>query len=108
MDEIKDVKFIPQFIFFGDTDHNVFYNNREIIKKYPNIIVECTFFCKNTIKKAKKDKHMHFSNLEKIIDEFNTSNFYLIHVSKRYNSTFIACIKNDIYAKYQNRVNIIS
>lgn len=107
MNEIKDVKLNPQFIFFGDTDHNVFYNNHDIIKKYPNIIVECSFFCTNTIKKAKKDKHMHFTNLERIINEFNTTNFYLIHVSKRYNSSFIANIKNEIFAKYQNRVNII-
>jgi hypothetical protein len=81
-------KRIPLFAFLCDTDHNVFnenipYNGKWVIE-YPILIIECTFFDKSDIKKAKKDKHMHWINLEPFVKKHSNIKFKLIHLSERY------------------------
>ncbi len=80
--EITNKMEVPQFCFVGDTDEKIF--NNQILKKFPTIIIECTFLYDEHIKHAKKDKHMHWKHLEKYIDENPEITFILMHFSSRY------------------------
>ena len=73
---------VPQFCFVGDTDEKILTNT--ILQKFPTIIIECTFLYDDHIKLAKKDKHMHWTNLEKYISDNPEITFILIHFSARY------------------------
>lgn len=88
LDEYMIWKRIPLFAFLCDTDHNVFnenapYNGKWVIE-YPILVIECTFFDESDIKKAKKDKHMHWINLEPFVKKYSNIKFKLIHLSERY------------------------
>lgn len=80
--EITNKIEVPQFCFVGDTDEKIFAN--QVLKKYPTIIIECTFLYEEHIKHAKKDKHIHWVHLQKYIDETPETTFILIHFSSRY------------------------
>ena len=85
---------VPQFCFVGDTDEKILTNT--ILKKFPTIIIECTFLYDEHIKIAKKDKHMHWNNLEKYINDNPEITFILIHFSARYT-------KDEITAFFDNK-----
>lgn len=77
----------PLVCYLGDTTVNVFSDDQEqheYIFKYPHIFIECTFIQMEHIKEAKKDKHMHWSDLKKIIIDHPENNFILYHFSLRY------------------------
>lgn len=90
MDELKETVNVPLFCFLGDTDHKVFLSNEKFegwrLDKYPVIIVECTFYKDEDKRKAKKDKHMHWSNLKPYIVAHPDKYFKLIHFSARITS----------------------
>jgi ribonuclease Z len=77
----------PLCCYLGDTTHNVFSSDEEQSKyifEYPHIFVECTFFQMEHIGDAKKDKHMHWSDLKKVVKTHPNNNFILYHFSQRY------------------------
>ena len=100
MAEYKTHKRIPLFAFLCDTDHKVFKTeppyNGEWIKEYPVLVIECTFFQDSEIKKAKKDKHMHWKNLEPYVKMYPQTQFKLMHLSERYTDHEITQFKSDI------------
>jgi ribonuclease BN (tRNA processing enzyme) len=112
LDTMKDIIKVPIFAYICDTDHKVFLRDHKYegykLDKYPVIIIECTFFKDGDIKKAKKDKHMHWFNLRKYILEHPNKYFKLIHISNKYTSTdiqeFQSIINRD---KLDDRVTII-
>jgi len=81
--EITHTSEVPLFCYIGDTTHVVFQENPQIFK-YPNIVVECSFLDEDDEAEASKRKHMHWSNLSKIIDSNPDNFFILIHFSLRY------------------------
>lgn len=80
--QLSELKPFPLFCVLGDTTHKVF--NDLGIFKYKTIIVECTFLLETEKTKAKKDKHMHWDNLEPIIISHPDNHFILIHFSQKY------------------------
>jgi len=78
----------PLFCFLGDTNEKVL---TDVITKYPVIIIECTFYKSDDIKKAKRDKHMHWIHLKKFIQNNPNNYFKLIHFSPK--NTFEDFIK---------------
>lgn len=70
------------FLFCGDTTHRIFDNEDTL--SFKSIIIECTFFHPDDKKSAVNKKHMHWDDLEKVIRENTSINFYLIHISIRY------------------------
>ena len=83
-EEISVLTEVPLFCFLGDTTDKVFSLHPEIFN-YPNIIVECTFLEKEEQTEAKKRRHMHWDNLQPIINDHPDIFFVLIHFSLRYN-----------------------
>ncbi len=98
--EITNKVEIPQFCFIGDTNERIFEN--EIIKKFPTIIIECTFLYDDHIKYAKKDKHMHWLYLKDYIDKNPEITFILIHFSFRYTDDEIS-----LFFESRKRENMI-
>jgi ribonuclease BN (tRNA processing enzyme) len=105
IDNFMTIKHIPLFAFLCDTDHNVFNEeepyNGKLVKTFPIIIIECTFFDDNDLKKAKKKKHMHWKNLEPYVKEYSQIQFKLIHLSDKYSINELVNFKNNI-EKYNN------
>ena len=77
----------PMFCYLGDTTVAVF--NDPSIWKYPNIFVECTYIADENDELITKNKHMHWKQLDPIIDQHPNNNFILYHFSKRYKNNEI-------------------
>ena len=84
----------PLFCFLGDTNEKVL---TDVITKYPVIIIECTFYKSDDIKKAKRDKHMHWCHLKKFIEKNPKNYFKLIHFSPK--NTY------DDFSKWQDEID---
>lgn len=82
--EISEDREFPLFCFLGDTDHKVLSNEYHKLKKYPVIIVECTFLEPVDKRKAKKHNHMHWENLMPFVVSHPHINFVLCHFSCKY------------------------
>lgn len=80
--EITNIVIEKKFVFCGDTTIDIFLNTN--IFKYPNIIIECTYFDDEDIKNAISRKHMHWRFLSKVIESNRDTNFYLIHISAKH------------------------
>jgi len=80
--DITYKKIEPIFLFLGDTNKNILSN--EQIYKYPTIIIECTYIYDDEISLAKKNKHIHWLDIEKTIKEYSDTQFILIHFSMKY------------------------
>lgn len=95
--EIKKVKsegieitcpvFEKIFLFLGDTDKRIIQNEK--IFEYPTIIMECTYIYDDEKNLAKKNKHIHWDDIEDIISSKPTVQFILIHFSMKYSTTEI-------------------
>lgn len=85
-EEIK----LYHFCYLGDTDHHVFYEDKDCtifskkLEKYRTIIVECTFINDEDEKQAKKKKHMLLSKMLPFIQSHSNITFMLCHFSMRY------------------------
>lgn len=95
--EIQTTLILPQFCFITDTAIAGISNNIDIIKEYPIIIVECTFFHKDNVDHAVEKQHIHWNQLEAFIRLYSNSLWVLIHSSKRYtdHQTIINSIKTN-------------
>jgi len=110
---LKTIIKVPLFAYICDTDHKVFTRTGKYegykLDKYNVIIIECTFFKEQDLKKAKKDKHMHWINLRKYILDHPNKYFKLIHLSEKYTSVDIEDFQNIINKdNLNNRVTIIT
>ena len=78
------------FVYLGDTGKEIFENKEwEKIVEYPTIIIECTFILDEEIEKARKTNHIHWKDLEQIVDKYKDNSFILIHFSQRYDNSEI-------------------
>ena len=78
------------FVYLGDTGKEIFEDKEwEKIVEYPTIIIECTFILKDEKEQAKKTQHIHWEDLEPIVDKYNKNTFILIHFSQRYDNSEI-------------------
>ena len=78
------------FVYLGDTGKEIFENKEwDKIVEYPTIIIECTFILNEEIEQAKKTYHIHWLDLEPIVDKYKENTFILIHFSQRYDNSEI-------------------
>ena len=80
--DITYKKITPIFLFLGDTNKKILLN--EHIYTYPTSIIECTYIYDDEISLAKKNKHIHWLEIEKTIKEHYDIQFILIHFSMKY------------------------
>ena len=105
LDDYMEWKRIPLFAFLCDTNHEVFNENNPFngawVVEYPVLVIECTFFDEMHLKKAKKDKHMHWNNLEPYVKKYPNIKFKLIHLSERYSLQELEGFRKTV-SKYEN------
>jgi ribonuclease Z len=90
---------LPQFCFLTDTSINGIIWNIDVIKEYPIIIVECTFYHKDDIEHARDKQHIHWIHLESFIRIYSESLWVLIHSSSRYKT------RDDVLESIQSNHN---
>ena len=91
------------FVYLGDTGKEIFEDkNWEKLVEYPTIIIECTFILKEEKEQALKTHHIHWEDLEPIVDKYNKICFILIHFSQRYDKSEIIKFFED-----KNKTNVI-
>lgn len=97
---INYVQEYPLFVFLGDTDKNILFD--EALKKYKTIMIECTFILDEDLDQAEKTFHMHWKHLEEYIIENKHQTFILYHFSQRYKKKELT----DFFGKL-NIINVI-
>lgn len=88
------------FLYLGDTSKEIF--KEEKIKKYKNIMIECTFLFDDDYDQADKTFHIHWKDLKVYVNENPQINFILIHFSQRYKKSEII----DFFEKESDIKNI--
>ena len=73
----KEEKF-KQFIYMGDTTHEVFNLNPEVFE-YKTIFIECTFFLEGLRENALKKTHVHWDFIKPFVKNNPQTLFMLIH-----------------------------
>jgi len=86
---ITDDKEYYHLCFIGDTDHKVLETECAKLEKYRTIIIECTYLLDDDMTNAKKNKHMHWTNLKPFILSHPNITFILYHFSIRYVASMI-------------------
>ena len=101
--EINYDYFNKMFVYLGDTGKDIFEDEEWLkIVEYPTIIIECTFILEDEKEQAIKTHHIHWDNLEPIVDKYNKNTFILIHFSQRYNNSEVKK-----FFETKNRSNVI-
>jgi len=91
------------FVYLGDTGKEIFEGEEwKKIVEYPTIIIECTFILEDEKEQAIKTQHIHWDDLEPIVDKYNKNTFILIHFSQRYDNSEIKKFFSE-----KNRSNVI-
>ncbi len=72
-----------EFCFLGDTTHQVFIANPDILT-WSNVMVECTFVSPDDLSHATEKSHMHWDNLKQVIVANPQVNWILTHFSQKY------------------------
>ncbi len=88
--EINYDYFNKMFVYLGDTGKEIFEDQEwKKIVEYPAIIIECTFILEDEKEQADKTQHIHWDDLEPIVDKYKNNTFILIHFSQRYDNSEI-------------------
>ena len=88
--------------YLGDTSKEIFEGEQwEKITQYKNIMIECTFIKEEDLEQADKTFHIHWRNLEPIVDKYKENNFILIHFSQRYENSWLT----ELF-KEKNKTNV--
>ncbi|MCQ2816488.1 MAG: hypothetical protein MJ252_04390 [archaeon] len=89
--------------YLGDTSKEIFTGEEwNKIIEYKNIVIECTFLDEDDYDQAEKTMHIHWKDLEPIVDKYKENNFILIHFSQRYDTEYL-----QEFFKGVNKSNVI-
>jgi len=102
---VSEEKFKPLFVYVGDTHYTIFEKYQELFD-YPIIIVECTFYCNETLDRANRDGHIHWSQLEPIVTSHPNTTFVLIHFSLRYSEEDIYQFFDSLTVRENNPISL--
>jgi len=86
--DIFEVIELNKFVFLGDTTVAVFQDHPEILE-YPVIILECSFLDADHLVFAHEAYHIHWKDIESIVEKHPKVIFVLIHFSLRYKDSYI-------------------
>lgn len=73
---------IPLVSYTGDTSE-ADYSGLDFVRKSKVLIIECTFFDKEHIERAKAGKHIHIDNIAEVLEKLENEQIILIHLSQR-------------------------
>lgn len=80
--EVTTMRNFPLLCYLGDTTPRVF-RNRDL-RKYPAIMIECTYLYPEHRSLAEENKHTHWEDLKPHIKSIDETTFILYHFSQRY------------------------
>ena len=100
--EVFETVSVPLLLFMGDTDHRVLERSGEEMRKYPVIIIECTFIAPDDVRTAKADRHMHWDHLAPFIRANPETTFVLTHFSMKYSTRELAAFFEEKKKEYPN------
>jgi ribonuclease Z len=103
--QVSEEIFKPLFVYLGDTHYTVFEQNPELFN-YPVIIVECTFIDSETLDRANREGHIHWSQLEPIVLAHPNITFVLIHFSCRYNEQQVHEFFDNLATREENPLSL--
>jgi len=103
--EVSEEIYRPLFVYMGDTHYTVFEKYPELFN-YPVIIVECTFYCEETLERANRDGHIHWSQLEPFVVSHPNTTFILIHFSCRYREVDIFQFFDGLTVREENPLSL--
>lgn len=84
--------------YMSDTMYTAFEKPlSNLIFQYPVIVVECTFLEPDDLPLAKKKRHMHWQQIEKLMADHPECKFILTHFSKRYLWCEIKCFFDSVH-----------
>jgi len=103
--DVSEEVFKPLFVYLGDTHYTIFEKELELFN-YPVIIVECTFYCSETLDRANRDGHIHWSQLEPFVVSHPETIFVLIHFSLRYSEADIYQFFDSLTKREENPISL--
>lgn len=80
--EIEYTMEVPLIAYCGDTADGDWVQY-DMVRKAKVLILECTFFEADHVKRARAGYHMHVKDVARIIDRFDNPHFLLTHVTRR-------------------------
>ncbi|WP_413574925.1 MBL fold metallo-hydrolase [Bdellovibrio sp. HCB290] len=106
-DEVNEIHHTPAVSFTGDTQIE-FLDSRPWIKKSKILIMEATYLDnKRTIANAREWGHTHIDEIIPRLDEIESEQIVLIHISSRYpNHEVERILKHKIPLEHQSRIVI--
>jgi len=75
---------VPLVAYLGDTD-KANYAALPSVAQAKALLIECTFFDDDHIRRARAGKHLHITDLPEVLDGMNNERIILIHVTRRTN-----------------------
>ena len=75
---------VPLITYFGDTARSN-YSDMAHVRTSRVLLLECTFFDPEHIKRARKGKHIHVNDLPELLEGMDNEHVVLIHVTRRTN-----------------------
>ncbi|MFW6154417.1 MAG: MBL fold metallo-hydrolase [Planctomycetota bacterium] len=75
---------VPLITCFGDTAHSN-YSDLEHVRTSKVLLLECTFFDPDHVRRARKGKHLHVNDLPDLLEGMDNEHIVLIHVTRRTN-----------------------
>jgi len=68
--------------------------------------MECTFFCNETVDRANRDGHIHWSQLEPYVVSHPETTFVLIHFSLRYSEEEVHQFFDGLTTRENNPISL--
>ena len=84
--EIVNTVEYPLVAYLGDTAAGN-YAEMPYIADAETLLLECTFFEPDHLRRARAGKHLHVKDLPKVLDGMNNRRIVLVHVTRRTNMT---------------------
>lgn len=100
VEDIYENKKINIFMFISDTGNSIL--STLPFSYFPLVIIECTFIEDIHLKDSRDKKHLHWNDLQPIIEYCKDTHFILGHFSARYSDEFLLEKETELKHTYPN------
>ena len=73
---------VPLIAYLGDTAHSN-YSDLPYVRDSKVLLIECTFFDDDHVRRARLGKHLHVRDLPEVLEGMNNEKVVLTHVTRR-------------------------
>ena len=105
--EITTILEIPLIAFTGDTSYCPTLECDEFVNARI-LLTECTFFASEHQDRARVGRHLHFSDLKRLLEIWKANHIVVTHVSRRTSLSFARNEIDSLYnGRYRDRVHLL-